>query len=94
MGLRATPRDPCEAEEFAEWWVCRLSGGCVGWLGQRINKGEDAQSALPGASGRHSCGRRSRSAQLGTESGLEFPEGCLAELPLLFRLFPLLLLRF
>lgn len=88
MGLRATPRDPCEAEEFAS------SGECGGWLGQRVSKGEDAQSALPGASGRRSCGWRSRSAQLGTESGLEFPEGCLAELPLLFRLFPLLLLRF
>ena len=82
------PPPPHEAKEWA------LGAGCGGWLGQRVSRGEGAWPALPGASVRHSGAQRSGSAPLSTESGLEFPEGCLADLPLLFLPLPLILLCF
>lgn len=64
------PLPPHEAKE------CALGDGCGGWLGQRVSRGEGVWPALPGASVRYSCGQRSGSAPLSTESGLEFLEGC------------------
>lgn len=86
--VKGTPGISSEAKEFA------LGGGYGGWLGRGVSRGEDAGPALP----RGICEAQQRTevkvARLCAESGLELPEGRLADPPLLLLLLPLLLLGF